>query len=113
LTGVFSGGNGTVDNNVGPVTSGNAVTVTPAATTTYTLTVTNAAGTSVSAAVTVAVVNGLFSSGANLDIVNHTATLLNNGMVLIAGGYATAVASFRSPHSCTIPRLEPSPPQAV
>jgi len=90
LTGVFSGGNGTVDNNVGPVTSGNAVTVTPAATTTYTLTVTNAAGTSVSAAVTVAVVNGLFSSGANLDIVNHTATLLNNGMVLIAGGYATA-----------------------
>jgi len=90
LIAVFSGGGGTGNNGVGPVTSGTAVTVTPASTTTYTLTVTNAAATSVTAAVTVAVVDGLFSNGSNLDIVNHTATLLNNGLVLIAGGYATA-----------------------
>jgi hypothetical protein len=66
------------------------VTVTPAATTTYALTVTNGVGTPVTATVTVSVVDGVFSSVGNLDIVNHTATLLNNGLVLIAGGYATA-----------------------
>ncbi len=43
LTAVFSNGTGTIDNSVGPVTSGTPVTVTPAATTTYTLTVTNSA----------------------------------------------------------------------
>jgi Bacterial Ig-like domain (group 2)/Abnormal spindle-like microcephaly-assoc'd, ASPM-SPD-2-Hydin/Galactose oxidase, central domain/Protein of unknown function (DUF1573) len=86
LTAVFSGGNGSVNNGVGAVTSGTPVTVTPAATTTYTLTVTNAAGTSVTSTVTVNVVGGLFSNGSSLDVVAHSATLLNNGSVLIAGG---------------------------
>jgi hypothetical protein len=55
LTGVFSGGTGSI-NGVGAVTSGVAVTVKPPATTTYTLTVTNTAGTSVTATATVTVV---------------------------------------------------------
>ena len=32
-------------------------------------------------------VDGLFSNGPNLDIVNHTATRLNNGTVLVTGGW--------------------------
>ena len=39
---------------------------------------------------TLTVVNGVFKNIGNLDIVNHTSTLLNNGTVLIAGGYATS-----------------------
>jgi hypothetical protein len=100
LTGVFSGGNGSIDNGVGPVASGSAVTVTPASTTTYTLTVTNSAGSTATSTVTVSVVDGVFSVVGNLDVVNHTATLLNNGLVLIAGGYTTA-----SPRSPVPPQL--------
>jgi hypothetical protein len=56
LTASFTGGTGTVDNGAGAVTSGVSVTVTPPATTTYTLTVTNAAGTFLIAQTTVRVV---------------------------------------------------------
>ena len=56
LTAVFTGGTGSVNSSVGAVTSGTAVTVSPAATTTYTLTVTNTANTSVTSTVTVTVV---------------------------------------------------------
>jgi hypothetical protein len=55
LTAVFTDGTGQVDNGVGAVTSGAAVTVKPAATTTYTLTVTNTQGTRVTKGVTVTV----------------------------------------------------------
>jgi hypothetical protein len=44
LTAAFSNGTGSVDQRVGAVTSGTAVTVSPAATTTYTLTVTGSCG---------------------------------------------------------------------
>ncbi len=54
LTGVFSNGTGSVNNGVGTATSGTALTVSPAATTTYTLTVTGG-GTSVTAQATVTV----------------------------------------------------------
>lgn len=56
LTGVFSGGTGTVDQGVGSVASGTGVLVLPPATTTYTLTITGPAGiqTTASATVTVA-----------------------------------------------------------
>ncbi len=56
LAGTFSGGSGSVDNGVGAVTSGSAVAVTPAATTTYTLTVTAAGGSSTARTATVSVV---------------------------------------------------------
>jgi hypothetical protein len=59
LTAVFSNGTGgtaTVDNGVGAVTNGSPATVTPSASTIYTLTVKNAAGTSVTQQATVTVV---------------------------------------------------------
>lgn len=56
LTAMFSNGTGAVNPGAISVTSGTAVTITPAATTTYTLTVTNAAGTAVTAQTTVTVV---------------------------------------------------------
>ncbi len=56
LTAVFSGGSGSVNNSVGTVSSGTAVTVTPSATTTYMLTVANAAGASVTTTAIVTVV---------------------------------------------------------
>jgi subtilisin-like proprotein convertase family protein len=55
LTAVFSNGTGTINNAVGNVSSGVAVSVNPTATTTYNLTVTNSAGASVTAAATVSV----------------------------------------------------------
>jgi len=58
LTGVFTGGTGSVNNSVGAVTTGALAPVSPTVTTTYTLTVTNAATTpaSVTAMATVTVV---------------------------------------------------------
>jgi glucose/arabinose dehydrogenase len=56
LTGVFSGGTGTVDQGVGNVASGTGVPVSPPATTTYTLTVTGPTGSEATAAATVTVV---------------------------------------------------------
>ncbi|HTW80712.1 MAG TPA: hypothetical protein VME23_14290 [Terracidiphilus sp.] len=58
LTAVFTNGTGVITGGSSPinVTSGTAVTVTPSATTTYTLTVTNAAGTAITQTATVTVV---------------------------------------------------------
>jgi hypothetical protein len=54
LTADFSGGTGTIEPDVGPVTPGEAVsTVTLTGTTTFTLTVSNAAGDKATRAVTV------------------------------------------------------------
>lgn len=53
LTATFAGGTAVIDRGVGPVTSGQAVTVNPVSTTTYTVTVTNPAGSSVTRSVTV------------------------------------------------------------
>ncbi len=53
LTAVFTGGTGSINNGVGSVVSGAAVSVTPTATTTYILTVRNSAGTSVTRSVSV------------------------------------------------------------
>lgn len=55
LLAVFSDGTGEIDNGVGPVTSDEAATASPAASTTFTLTVTNDDGDSVSASVDVTV----------------------------------------------------------
>jgi hypothetical protein len=58
LTGVFPEGTGLITPGNLPATSGTAVSVSPAATTTYTLTVTNAAGTPITQTVTVTVNSG-------------------------------------------------------
>lgn len=55
LTAVFSDGTGSIDNALGNVTSGNPISDTPVATTTYTLTVTNATGAAVTATATATV----------------------------------------------------------
>ena len=57
MTPLFSLGTGVIDHGVGPVTSGNPVTVSPAINTTYTLTVTNAAGTTTAQSITLNVNN--------------------------------------------------------
>jgi len=76
LTGVFSNGTGVVTPGNLAVTSGTAVSVSPAATTTYTLTVTNSANASVSQTATVTVTalavpgqpTGLTAIGGNASV---------------------------------------------
>src|SRR4051812_23883850 len=55
LSAVYSGGNGSIDQSVGAIASGATVTVSPAATTTYTPTVTDAGSHVATASVTVTV----------------------------------------------------------
>lgn len=56
LSAHFANGMGHVDNDIGTVSSGESVTVTPSATTTYTLTVSNEGGKSVKRSLTITVV---------------------------------------------------------
>jgi Bacterial Ig-like domain (group 3) len=69
LTAVFSGGTGSVDNGVGPVTSGSGVKVTPSATTTYTLTVDNGSGGKVTAPATVTVTGAGTGEGTSISVI--------------------------------------------
>lgn len=55
LTAHFAHGEGRIDPGIGPVSTGQTVTVTPAATTVYTLTVTNSLGATTTRAITVTV----------------------------------------------------------
>ncbi len=111
LTGVFSNGTGSVDNSIGAVTSGTAVTVSPASTTTYTLTVTNGAGTTVTrqAIVTVVAAPAItsFVSGA-ATITAGTSTPLTavfaNGTGSVnnsVGAVTTGIAATVSPAATT------------
>jgi len=89
LNPVFGGGTGRVDQTIGaPVTSGNSyATGVLSAKTTFTLTVTNAAGDAVTATTTVAVVGFVSAGTMSTSRIQHTATLLDNGKTLLAGGY--------------------------
>src|SRR5204863_487091 len=53
LSATYSGGDGSIDHDVGAIASGGSVTVSPAATTTYTLTVGDGAGHGVTGSLTV------------------------------------------------------------
>src|SRR5262249_59987199 len=55
LSATYSGGTGTIDRGVGPIASGGSVTVSPTATTTYTLTVSDGAGHTATKSATVVV----------------------------------------------------------
>jgi len=106
LTGVFSNGTGSVDNSVGAVTSGTAVTVSPASTTTYTLTVKNSAGATVTKQATVTVVAApaitSFTSAAATITAGTSTTLtgvfsngtgsVNNGVGAVTSGIAVTVS---------------------
>jgi hypothetical protein len=108
LTGTFAGGTGVIDHNIGTVTSGTGVpTGVLTANTTFTLTVTNAAGDSVTkqtaVAVSSAVGTGVFTATGSMTVPrsNHTATLLPNGKILIAGGSTDTRAELYDPTSGT------------
>ncbi len=119
LTANFENGTGSIDQSIGNVTSGTPFS-TGALTSakTYTLTVTNPAGTAKTATVTVVAVGpGHFASVRMLKWMGggHTATLLPNGKVLIAGGmndtdghaelYEPATQTFVATGPMTGPRV--------
>ncbi|MFL5431511.1 MAG: kelch repeat-containing protein, partial [Myxococcales bacterium] len=93
LTAVFTGGTGVVDHFVGEISSGVAASTGPVtATTTFTLVVMNPAGDSIAASAAPVVVQepGTFLPTAVETVasprVQHTATELQSGKVLFAGG---------------------------
>ena len=123
LTGTFTGGTGSIDNNIGSVSSGAPVpTGVLAANATFTLTVANAAGDSATKQATVAtsaaVGTGVFTATGSMTVARsqHTATLLPNGKVLVAGGdtltnmtssselYDPIVGTFATTGSMTVGR---------
>jgi hypothetical protein len=104
LTGVFTGGTGSVDNNIGAVTSGAAAPTDALFDDTFfTLTVTNAAGDVVARQILVgvsrAVGAGTVAPTGSMMVsrASHTATLLPNGKVLIAGGTSARIAELYDP----------------
>jgi hypothetical protein len=99
LTGVFSGGAGVVTPGNISVTSGTAVGVTPATTTTYTLTVTPATGTPVTKTVVVTVVAApvitSFTANPTTILAGNTSALTGDftgGTGLITPGNLTATS---------------------
>lgn len=94
LTAVFENGAGSVDQGIGTITSGVGVgTMTISTTTTYRLTVTNAALDSVTADLTVTITRFRATGSLTVPRFHHTATLLQDGRVLVAGGDALGTAA--------------------
>ena len=117
LAAVFTNGTGSVDQGVGAVSSGNSISVTPPATTTYTLTVTNAAGTSITAQATVNVIPApvitSFSAGLNPITTGDNTTLtavfangsgsVDNGVgAVTSGGAVTVTPSNTTSYTLTV-----------
>jgi hypothetical protein len=128
LTAVFAGGTGSVNNSVGAVTSGTAVTITPAATTTYTLTVTNAAGTPTTATATVTVVAApaitSFIAGQATVTAGNSTTLtavftggtgsVNNGVGAVTSGTAVTITpGATTPYTLTVTNAAGTPTTAA
>ncbi len=94
LTSVFADGTGTIDHGVGEVTSTIGVSVIPtAATTVYSLTVSNQAGDKETKTATVTLEGFIPTGSMSVGRRDHTATLLNNQKVLIAGGNTSSTGA--------------------
>ena len=86
---IFAGGSGVITPSVGTVTSGGTYPVSPANTTNYTLTVTDALGNQANATTQVLLrAHGSYAATGPIGTPrkHHTATLLQDGTVLLAGG---------------------------
>ena len=99
LTAVFSGGTASINNGVGTVVSGTPATISPTATTTYTLTVTPIAGNSVTATATVTVVpapsiTSLAPAAGTITAGNSTTltAVFTNGTGSVSGGVGTVTS---------------------
>jgi hypothetical protein len=118
LVPVFSNGTGVINPGAIAVTSGVAVNVTPATTTTFTLTVTNAAGTSATSTAVVTVVAAApvitsFTAGANTITAGGSTTLMavfsggtgsvNNGVgVVTSGTPVTVIPAATTTYTLTV-----------
>jgi len=89
LVPTFIGGTGTMDNGVGAVTSGTPVTVTPAATTIYTLSVVNALGATDSQSVLVSVSSAPFIESFNASAIAITVGWPTNLTPVFGSGTGT------------------------
>ncbi len=101
LTAVFENGVGSVDQGVGTITSGVGVGTRAMSTITYRLTATNAALDSVTADLTVTVTRFRITGSTVVPRSGHTATLLQDGRVLVAGGDTLGSAELYDPGTGT------------
>jgi hypothetical protein len=108
LTGTFTDGAGSIDQGIGAVTSGIGIsTGVLSAETVFTLKVTNSAGDTVEKQIVLKITSavGTGTSTATKSMIlarsGHTATLLPNGKVLIAGGASARIAELYDPTSGT------------